>query len=92
MNFALLTGTKKVKSESITCSSLKRERHYDSGYYILKDESEAPRLGYCDMNVVDYIENGSSGSILGTHFQTHAMSFSNNLVTVKDTGTSSMVV
>ena len=47
----MLSGSKKVKTESITCSSLKRERHYDSGYYTLKNELEPPKLGFCDMNV-----------------------------------------
>ena len=49
----MLSGSKKVKTESITCSSLKRERHYDSGYYTLKNELEPPKLGYCDMNNID---------------------------------------
>ena len=61
----MLSGSKKVKTESITCSSLKRERQYDSGYYTLKHELEPPKLGYCDMNVVDYTEGGSSTPTLG---------------------------
>ena len=56
----LISGAKKIKTESITCSSLKRERDYDSGYYTLKNEMEPPKLGYCDMNYVDYTEDGSS--------------------------------
>ena len=85
----MLTGTKKVQSESITCSSLKRERHYDSGYYILKDEFEppTPKLGYCDMNNVDYIENGSSGPILGVYSQITTFATKRNIFLIfQDTG------
>ena len=31
----------------------------------LKNEMEPPKLGYCDMNYVDYTEDGSSTPTLG---------------------------
>merc|ERR1712049_7747 len=62
-------GSKKVKTESITCSSLKRERHYDSGYYTLKSKLEPPKLGYCDMNNIDYTEDENSTPTLGNKIQ-----------------------
>ena len=65
----MLSGSKKVKTESITCSSLKRERHYDSGYYTLKSKLEPPKLGYCDMNNIDYTEDENSTPTLGNKIQ-----------------------
>ena len=59
----MILGSRKPKSGSVTCNSLKLQGQLTSGIYPLQGENESPRLGFCDMTLNGYLEVNLETSI-----------------------------
>ena len=51
-----LLGSVQIATKASSCSALKLQGVTTSGIYALQDENQAPRLGFCDMELNGYLD------------------------------------
>ena len=56
-------GSVQPPARTVSCNSWKLQGSVTSGIYVLQDESQAPRLGYCDVNIEGYLDAALEQSI-----------------------------
>ena len=61
MGKLICQGKKSTESKPSTCSALKTQGVFQSGFYNIKAEGEFSRLVFCDMTNVGYNNNENNG-------------------------------
>ena len=59
----IFPGSVQAPAQTVTCNSWKLQGSVSSGIYILQDENQAPRLGFCDMTIEGYLDAALEQSI-----------------------------